>query len=52
MGGTIHLALGFGFPEAGGTNVSQIHIDMLVDMTDGAIEVDGRRVYENGRFAD
>jgi len=52
MGGTIHLALGFGFPESGGTNVSQIHIDMLVDMRDGAIEVDGRRVYENGRFAD
>jgi aminopeptidase len=29
-----------------------IHIDMLVDMADGAIEVDGRRVYENGRFVD
>jgi aminopeptidase len=50
MSGTIHLALGRGFPEAGGTNESQVHVDMLVDMADGAIEVDGRRVYENGRF--
>jgi aminopeptidase len=50
MSGTIHLALGRGFPEAGGTNESQVHVDMLVDMADGAIEVDGRQVYENGRF--
>jgi aminopeptidase len=50
MGGTIHLALGAGFPEAGGKNISKIHIDMLVDMSDGIIEADGRRVYENGRF--
>ncbi len=50
MSGTIHLALGGDFPRAGGTNESKIHMDMLVDMTDGVIEVDGRRVYENGRF--
>jgi aminopeptidase len=50
MSGTIHLALGGGFPRAGGTNESKIHMDMLVDMTDGVIEVDGQRVYENGRF--
>ena len=52
MNGTVHFAIGSGFPEAGGTNASQIHIDMLVDMSQGAIEVDGRRVYENGRFVD
>jgi aminopeptidase len=52
MDGTVHFALGSGYPEAGGTNVSQIHIDMLADMSQGAIEVDGRRVYENGRFVD
>ena len=50
MGGTIHLALGAGFPEAGGTNRSKIHIDMLVDMSDAVIEADGERVYENGQF--
>ncbi len=50
MNGTIHLALGRGFSKAGGTNESKIHIDMLVDMTNGAIEVDGQRVYKNGRF--
>jgi aminopeptidase len=50
MGGTIHLALGAGFPEAGGKNISKIHIDMLVDMSDGIIEADGKRVYENGKF--
>jgi aminopeptidase len=50
MDGTIHLALGAGIPETGGTNESSIHLDMLVDMADGPIEVDGRRVYENGHF--
>jgi aminopeptidase len=50
MGGTIHFALGAGFPEAGGKNESKIHIDMLVDMSDGVIEADGKRVYENGKF--
>ena len=50
MGGTIHLALGAGFAEAGGKNTSKIHIDMLVDMSDGIIEADGKRIYENGRF--
>jgi aminopeptidase len=50
MGGTIHLALGAGFPEAGGKNRSKIHIDMLVDMSDAVIEADGTRIYENGRF--
>jgi aminopeptidase len=50
MAGTIHFALGAGFPEAGGKNQSKIHIDMLVDMSDGVIEADGKRVYENGTF--
>lgn len=50
MGGTIHLALGAGFPEAGGKNKSKVHVDMLVDMSDGVIEADGKRIYENGKF--
>jgi aminopeptidase len=28
-GGTVHLALGTGFPETGGTNESAIHWDFL-----------------------
>jgi len=50
MGGTIHLALGFGLPETGGQNQSAIHWDMLVDMRDGEIIVDGEVFYSNGEF--
>ncbi len=50
MGGTIHLALGFGFPETGGQNQSAIHWDMLVDMGDGEIIVDSEAFYRNGEF--
>ncbi len=50
MGGTIHIALGQGFPEAGGTNVSAIHWDMLCDMSEGEILVDGVLFYKNGEF--
>jgi aminopeptidase len=50
MGGTIHLALGRGFPEAGGRNESAIHWDMLCNMTDGEIVVDGETLYRNGLF--
>ena len=39
IGGTIHIAVGHGFPEIGGTNVSAIHWDMLCDMSDGEIVV-------------
>jgi len=50
MGGTIHIAVGQGFPEAGGTNVSAIHWDMLCDMSEGEIIVDGELFYKNGEF--
>ena len=50
MGGTIHLAVGAGFPEAGGKNESAIHWDMLCDMSEGEIVVDGEIFYENGKF--
>jgi aminopeptidase len=50
MGGTIHLALGLGFPDTGGQNQSGVHWDMLVDMADGEIVVDGEPFYENGVF--
>ena len=50
MGGTIHVAVGHGFPEAGGTNKSSLHWDMLCDMSEGEIIVDGEIIYKNGKF--
>ena len=51
IGGTIHLALGRAYAECGGTNQSALHWDLVKDLrTEGAIELDGRRVFENGRF--
>ena len=51
IGGTIHLALGRAYAECGGTNQSSLHWDLVKDLrSEGAIELDGRRVFENGRF--
>jgi aminopeptidase len=51
MGGTIHLALGAGYPQTGSRNKSAIHWDMICDIReDSAISIDGVRVYENGEF--
>jgi len=50
MGGTIHMAVGAGYPETGSTNRSAIHWDMIKDMKQGRVYADGKLVYENGRF--
>jgi aminopeptidase len=50
IGGTIHIAVGQGFPEIGGTNESAIHWDMLCDMSEGEILVDGEVFFKNGKF--
>jgi aminopeptidase len=51
IGGTIHIALGASYPETGGVNKSGIHWDLLCDMREGGtISVDGRQVYEAGKF--
>jgi len=51
MGGTIHLALGAGFPNLGGKNESGIHWDMLCDMKQGGrILVDDELFYDSGEF--
>jgi aminopeptidase len=51
IGGTIHLALGAGFKEIGGTNESGLHWDMICDMKDGGrIIVDGELFYDSGKF--
>ena len=51
IGGTIHMAVGAGFPEAGGRNKSALHWDMICDMHhDSEIRVDGELFYQNGEF--
>ena len=51
IGGTVHFAVGASFPECGGRNESGLHWDMLCDMADSEIKVDGELFYKNGRFA-
>jgi aminopeptidase len=48
MGGTIHVALGEGFVLRGGKNESGLHWDILCDMHQGEITVDGELFYRNG----
>jgi aminopeptidase len=51
IGGTIHMAVGAGYPETGSKNQSAVHWDMICDMRDGGqIHVDGELFYENGVF--
>jgi aminopeptidase len=51
IGGTVHFALGAGYPESGNKNVSGLHWDMVVDLrTGGYIEIDGVKISENGKF--
>lgn len=51
IGGTVHLAVGAGIEETGGTNESGIHWDMICDMQDGGkIYADDELIYENGKF--
>ena len=51
IGGTIHLALGSGFPQAGGENTSGLHIDLVCDLrAEGEIYADDELVWKNGAF--
>mgnify|MGYP000891221918 CR=1 FL=1 len=50
IGGSFHMALGAGYPESGSKAQSVIHWDMICDLRDGYIEVDGEKLYENGKF--
>lgn len=52
LGGTVHLAIGAGFPELGSQNTSGVHWDMLCDMAESEIWVDDDLFYENGQFAE
>ena len=51
MGGTVHAAVGLAIPEAGGDNVSAVHMDMLCNMRNGGkFYADDTLIYENGEF--
>jgi aminopeptidase len=51
IGGTVHFALGAGYPETGNKNQSGLHWDMVVDLRGGGFaEIDGQKVSENGKF--
>ena len=50
MNGTVHLALGMAYLENGGGNDSVIHWDLIKDMKNAKIILDGKVVQENGKW--
>ena len=51
IGGTMHVALGSSFPQAGGKNVSGLHWDLICDLrAEGEVHADGELVWKNGQF--
>ena len=51
IGGTVHVALGAGYPDTGSKNKSTIHWDMICDMRkDSEIHIDGELFYKDGQF--
>jgi len=51
IGGTVHLAVGRSYEEAGGKNPSAIHWDMIKDLRKGgSLSLDGKVIQRNGAF--
>jgi aminopeptidase len=51
IGGTLHVAVGAGYPETGSRNQSAVHWDFICDMRQASeILVDGELLYRNGQF--
>lgn len=51
IGGTIHLAVGSGYPETGSKNKSSLHWDMVCDLRkNGEVYADDELIYRKGRF--
>jgi aminopeptidase len=51
IGGTIHMAVGLGYPETGSVNQSAVHWDMICDLRQsGRVTVDGELFMENGTY--
>lgn len=49
IGGTIHLAVGAAYPETGGKNDSGVHWDMLCDMAQSEVQINGELFYKDGK---
>ena len=53
IGGTVHMAIGQSYAQAGGRNESSVHWDMIANMRDGGrVYADGEVIYADGRFVD
>lgn len=51
IGGTVHMALGSGYPDTGSLNRSAIHWDMICDLRQGGrVTVDGVDFLVDGRY--
>ncbi len=51
IGGTVHMAVGAGYPDTGSENQSAVHWDMICDLRDGGeVDVDGEPFMRSGRF--
>jgi aminopeptidase len=50
IGGTMHMAVGSGYPDTGSVARSAIHWDMIADMTQGQITADGEVFHKAGQF--
>ena len=51
IGGTVHMAIGQGYPETGAVNKSAVHWDMICDTRrDSEILVDGETFFKDGKF--
>jgi aminopeptidase len=51
IGGTVHMAVGTGYPESGSKNRSAIHWDMICDLRKGGeVRVDGVPFTRDGKF--
>jgi aminopeptidase len=51
IGGTMHMALGSGYPETGNQNRSAIHWDMICDLrAGGRATMDGEVVLQDGEY--
>ena len=51
IGGTVHMAIGAGYPESGSKNQSAVHWDMICDLRDGGeLYADGELLLKDGKF--
>jgi aminopeptidase len=51
IGGTVHMAVGSGYPETGSTNQSAVHWDLICDLrAGGQVDVDGQPFLRDGHY--